>query len=204
MTQEEKAEWLKEMIKEVNRPVGPPGDPPGRASMVIINIGDNHTVTINHPPQLGDLVSLIKSHIGQLTVPAAPCHTQTRSRTRSSRLAHGSPRQPQSHRANRRRPAHPAGRRLTPGRSSICANYRRKKGAFPLNPGVFFGYFVPNASAPVFPAYQPQTLAPQAFQPGDPRNPRFRSVPTAPHPHSTAAPRNKKPAHGRFFFGSSS
>ena len=172
MKQREKAVEVEDLIGDAVRSIGQPGDPPGKANIVIVNGGIHHNITINHPPQLDDLLSLIKSHLGQLTTPAIPSHTQTRLRTRSSRLAHGRPRQPQSHRANRRRPAHPAGRRLTPGRSSICANYRRKKGAFASNPGVFFGYFVPNASPPVFPAYQPQTLAPQAFQPGDPRKPR--------------------------------
>lgn len=87
MKQQEKAVEVKDIIKGLTEPIEQPADQPGRATTIVINGGINyhHTITINHPPQLDDLVSLIKSHLVQLTAsPASPSHPSTRSPTRSN------------------------------------------------------------------------------------------------------------------------
>ena len=78
MKQREKAVEVEDLIGDAVRSIGQPGDPPGKANIVIVNGGIPHNITINPPPQLDDLLSLIKSHLGQLTTPAIPSHSPTR------------------------------------------------------------------------------------------------------------------------------
>jgi len=115
MKQQEKAVEVEDIIKDIATPKVPPGDPPGPASVVIIHGSIYHNVTINHaPPQLDDLVSLIRSNVGQL--PTRRRHRQhpTRSPARSNRRAAAQhlPRRtsPTHHSRRPSPPAHPAAR----------------------------------------------------------------------------------------------